>query len=70
VQRYTPKRREDEEALIGAIVELAYQYGRYGYRRITALLNRQGWQVSQDRVQRIWRRKGLKVLNAFCRRAT
>ena len=62
MQRYTPRRREDEEALTGAIVELACQYGRYGYRRITALLNRQGWQVSQDRVQRIWRREGLKVL--------
>ncbi len=47
--------------LTGAIVELACQYGRYGYRCITALLNRQGWQVSQDRVQRIWCREGLKV---------
>ena len=35
--------------------------GRYGYRRITALLQRDGWQVGKDRVQRIWRRQGLKV---------
>jgi putative transposase len=40
---------------------LASQYGRYGYRRITALLQRSGWQVGKDRVERIWRREGLKV---------
>jgi transposase InsO family protein len=40
---------------------LAGQYGRYGYRRITALLQRAGWQVGKDRVERIWRREGLKV---------
>lgn len=44
-----------------AIITLASQYGRYGYRRITALLQRAGWQVGKDRVQRIWRREGLKV---------
>jgi len=37
------------------------QYGRYGYRRITALLQQAGWHVGKDRVQRIWRREGLKV---------
>ena len=42
-------------------MELASQYGRYGYRRITALLKRDGWQVGKDRVERIWRREGLKV---------
>jgi putative transposase len=40
---------------------LAGQYGRYGYRRVTALLNQPGWPVGKDRVQRIWRREGLKV---------
>ena len=40
---------------------LASAYGRYGYRQITALLQRDGWQVGKDRVQRIWRREGLKV---------
>jgi hypothetical protein len=60
-QRYRPTQREDEDALTQAIVVLASQYGRYGYRRITALLNRAGWQVSKDRVERIWRREGLKV---------
>ncbi len=40
---------------------MASAYGRYGYRRITALLRDAGWQVGKDRVQRIWRREGLKV---------
>ena len=60
-QRYQLTQREDEDALTQAIVELASQYGRYGYRRITALLKRDGWQVGKDRVERIWRREGLKV---------
>ena len=51
----------DEDALTRAIVALATQYGRYGYRRITALLRSAGWEVGKDRVQRIWRREGLKV---------
>ena len=41
--------------------ELASQYGRYGYRRITALLQAEGWQVNHKRVERIWRQEGLKV---------
>jgi len=53
--------RQDEDALTRAIIQLASQYGRYGYRRITALLRHLGWEVGKDRVQRIWRREGLKV---------
>ncbi len=60
-QRYGPLRRTDEDALTRAIIALATQYGRYGYRRITALLQSAGWQVGKDRVQRIWRREGLRV---------
>jgi putative transposase len=60
-QRYTAVVRADEDALTRAIVALASQYGRYGYRRITSLLVEAGWQVGCDRVQRIWRREGLKV---------
>jgi transposase InsO family protein len=60
-QRYQPTQREDEDALTRAIVTLASQYGRYGYRRITAKLREAGWQVGKDRVERIWRREGLKV---------
>ena len=60
-QRYEPIQRSDEDALTRAIIALACEYGRYGYRRITALLRRTGWQVGKDRVQRIWRREGLRV---------
>jgi transposase InsO family protein len=60
-QRYVPTLRADENALTQAIIALASEYGRYGYRRITALLQRIGWRVGRDRVQRIWRREGLKV---------
>ena len=60
-QRRTLVARDDEDALTRAIVDLASEYGRYGYRRITALLRHQGWHVNHKRVARIWRREGLKV---------
>ena len=60
-QRYKPTPADDEKALTAAIVELANQFGRYGYRRITALLRHRGWHVNHKRVERIWRREGLKV---------
>ena len=53
--------RTDEDALTRAIIELASEYDRYGYRRVTVKLREAGWQVGKDRVQRIWRREGLKV---------
>jgi transposase InsO family protein len=53
--------RTDEEALRQAVVALACEYGRYGYRRITALLRNDGWHVNHKRVARIWRQEGLKV---------
>ena len=61
VQRRVMKVRFDEAALTAAIIDLAKQYGRYGYRRITALLRRRGWRVNSKRVQRIWRQEGLKI---------
>ena len=60
-QRYQPIICDDENALTAAIVRLAGQYGRYGYRRVMALLHAEGWHVNQKRVGRIWRREGLKV---------
>jgi len=60
-QRHRPRVRDDEDALTGRIIHLAACYGRYGYRRITALLRREGWRVNHKRVERIWRREGLKV---------
>jgi transposase InsO family protein len=53
--------RPDEDLLTVDIIELATQYGRYGYRPLTALLNQAGWHVNHKRVERIWRREGLKV---------
>jgi len=60
-ERYPRVPSDDEEALHLRIVELASEYGRYGYRRITALLGAEGWQVNHKRVERIWRQEGLKV---------
>ena len=56
-----PQGRDDEERLTADIIELARQYGRYGYRKIAALLRDAGWLVNDKRVERIWRREGLKV---------
>jgi putative transposase len=60
-QRKKPQSRPDEEALTTDIIRLASRYGRYGYRRITAMLRSEGWTVNAKRVERIWRREGLKV---------
>jgi len=60
-QRHVPAGRADEEQLIAYMIELARQYGRYGYRRIAALLRDAGWTVNDKRVERLWRREGLKV---------
>lgn len=60
-QRKVPSGRADENVLTADIIALASQYGRYGYRRITALLREAGWAVNVKRVERIWRREGLKV---------
>ena len=58
--------RQDEDVLTAAIIHLAEQFGRYGYRRITALLRRDGWHVNEKRVYRIWRREGLKIPKIIC----
>ncbi len=60
-QRKIPTAADDEAALTADIIALALQYGRYGYRRIAALLREAGWKVNLKRVERIWRRQGLKV---------
>ena len=43
------------------MVELASSYGRYGYRKVTALLQDEGWRVNHKRIERLWRQEGLKV---------
>jgi transposase InsO family protein len=59
--RYVPQPRYDETPLRQAIIRLAAQYGRYGYRQITGLLWQEGWDVSRSRVERIWKLEGLRV---------
>jgi putative transposase len=60
-QRLKPRISDEEEQLVSQIVEMATKYGRYGYRRITALLKQENWKVNHKRVERIWRKEGLKV---------
>ena len=61
-QRHNPSPPSDEKHLTADILALATKYGRYGYRRVTALLNNdKGWRVNHKRVEKIWRREGLKV---------
>ena len=54
-ERHIP---DDEARLVAEMVELATHYGRYGYRRITAMLRWEGWKVNHKRVERLWRQEG------------
>ena len=60
-QRRVAIELDDEEFIKNRIITLAKKYGRYGYRRITALLRNEGIMVNHKRVERIWRQEGLKV---------
>jgi len=60
-QRHPLQITDEEGRLTNRIVELATKFGRYGYRRVTALLRQEDWKVNHKRVERIWRREGLKV---------
>ena len=59
--RYVPKSRDDEERLVQDMIERARQYGCYVYRRVAAMLRDTGWHLNDKRVERLWRREGLKV---------
>ena len=59
--RYVPRPDPFREQLRGRIITLAKEYGRYGYRTVTDLLRREGWDVGKDCVYTIWRQEGLKV---------
>jgi hypothetical protein len=50
----------DEAQPTEEIIALAEEFGRYGYRRITGVLNKSGWHVNHQRVERIWRREGAR----------
>jgi len=56
-QRRPDQVTDEELRLVARIIGLATHYGRYGYRRITALLQEEGWKVNHKRVERIWRRE-------------
>ena len=58
---YLAKTNDEENVLLQRITELTTQYGRYGYRRITALLQTEGWKINHKRVERLWRQEDLKV---------
>ena len=60
-QRHPAVPGEEEDTLTRTIILLAAKFGRYGYRRITALLRQAGWRVNHKRVERIWRQEGLTV---------
>ena len=53
--------REFQQKLRDRVVSIASEYGRYGYRQVTGMLNMEGWDVGKDRVFSIWRKEGLKV---------
>ena len=57
--RYQARSNNDEELRL-AIIRLAKQYGRYGYRKVTALLRMEGWQVNHKKVERLWTEEGFK----------
>ena len=60
-QRYEKQPNEEQEKLRDRVVDIATEYGRYGYRKVTEMLNLEGWDVGKDRVFTIWRQEGLKV---------
>lgn len=60
-QRYEVLPNQEQEKLQSRVIALATEYGRYGYRQVTNLLNMEGWSVGKDRVYTIWRHEGLKV---------
>lgn len=60
-QRYEKLPNQEQELLKDRVIGLATEYGRYGYRQVTDLLNMEGWDVGKDRVYTIWRQEGLKV---------
>ncbi len=59
--RYAPVFRDEQAALARRIEDLAGTHPRYGYRRIWALLNREGWTINKKAVCRLWRQSGFKV---------
>jgi len=59
-QRYVDRPKDNEDSLRLALIRLAKQYGRYGYRKITRLLQIEGWKVNEKKIERLWREEGLQ----------
>jgi len=60
-QRFNAVQKEDDDKLRLALIRLSKQYGRYGYRKIAALLKMEGWKVNHKKVERLWREEGLQL---------
>ena len=60
-QRYKARQQDDDDSLRLALIRLAKQYGRYGYRKIAALLRVEGWKINHKKVERLWREEGLQL---------
>jgi hypothetical protein len=60
-QRYASTPKVFKENLRSRVLEIAQEYGRYGYKTVTGILNMEGWDVGKDRVYTIWREEGLKI---------
>jgi len=69
VLRYKPVPKEFQNKLRDRVVSVASEFGRYGYRQVTGILNMEGWDVGKDRVFTIWQQEGLKVPQKQPRRA-
>ena len=67
--RYQPVNRDFQNKLRERVVKVAEQFGRYGYRQVTGILNMEGWGVGKDRVFSIWQQEGLKVPDKQPKRA-
>ena len=51
---------KNDDALRVALIRLAKQYGRYGYRKVGELLRAEGWRVNHKKIERLWRDEGLQ----------
>lgn len=60
-QRYERKEQDEEKELVTRMLELVRQRPRFGYRRIAALLRREGWPANAKRIYRLWKQEGLRV---------
>ncbi len=58
--QYRSAEKDDDELRL-ALIRLAKQYGRYGYRKVCELLQAEGWRANHKKVERLWREEGLQL---------